>query len=253
MPHSPAERRQEILEQIRFRGYTLAADLSAALHVDSSTVPRDLQRLERAGLIRRSHGGAVLADPAETIDTPYEVRRGQHALAKAAIGAAAAALVQDGQSVLIDNGSTTYAVASALRDHRGLTVMTNDLMVAMCLRAHGHHQVHLTGGLLLKTVYTLVGPGAIGSIEGLNVDWAFLGAEGIHPTAGISNINVVEIPVKQAMIAAAERVVVIADSSKLGKRSLTAVCALDDVYAVITDTGAPESLRQEFGSVLRCV
>lgn len=253
MPHTPAERRQEILEQIRAHGYTIAAELSAALHVDNSTIRRDLQRLERAGLIRRTHGGALLADPAETIDTPYEVRRGQHATAKAAIGAAAAALVDNGQTVLIDNGSTTYEVAAALRDHRGLTIVTNDLMVAMCVRSQGVHQVHLTGGLLLDTVYTLVGPSATQSIEGLHVDWAFLGAEGVHPTAGITNINVVEIPVKQAMIAAAERVVVVADSSKLGRRSLASVCSLDEVHTIITDDSFPHQERSAYGTALRCV
>ena len=253
MPQTPAERRQAILDQVRDSGYVRAVDLSAALHVDSSTIRRDMERLERAGLIRRMHGGALPADPADTIDTPYEVRRSQHLAEKTAIGAAAAALVEDGQSVLIDNGSTAYQVAAALGDHRGLTVVTNDLMVALCLRNQGVHQVHVTGGLLLDTVFTLVGPIATQAVEGLHVDWAFLGAEGVDPEAGITNINVVEIPLKQAMISAARRVAVVADSSKFARRSLATVCALDAVDAVVTDDGLAPEARAAYGPTLRCV
>jgi DeoR family transcriptional regulator, aga operon transcriptional repressor len=252
MPQTPAERRQAILTLIGERGYLAAADLSSALHVDSSTVRRDLERLERAGLVRRTHGGALPADPTDTVDTPYEVRRARHRAAKQAIGAASAHLVQDGQTVLIDNGSTTYEVAASLKDHRGLTVVTNDLMVAMVLRSHSRHQVHLTGGLLLDTVYTLVGPAAVETLRGLHVDWAFLGAEGVDPEAGITNINVVEIPVKQAMIAAAEHVVVVADSSKLGTRSLATVAALDQVDVIVSDSGVPADMRVDYAPQLVC-
>ena len=253
MSQSSAERRRVILERVRADGYCAAAELSRRFHVDGSTIRRDLDQLERAGLVRRTRGGVLPADPAETIDTPYEVRRSQHAPAKVAIGAAAAALVEDGQSLIIDNGSTTYQLAAALRHKQHLTVVTNDLMVATCLHGHPTHQVHLTGGLMLSTVYTLVGPTAVQSLAGLHVDWAFLGAEGVHPQAGVSNINVVEIPVKQAMIEAAERVVVLADSSKLGRRSLAPVCSLQDLFAVVTDDGLEEDERGQYGPRLQCV
>jgi len=144
-------------------------------------------------------------------------------------------------------------VAAALGDHRGLTVVTNDLMVALCLRNQGVHQVHVTGGLLLDTVFTLVGPIATQAVEGLHVDWAFLGAEGVDPEAGITNINVVEIPLKQAMISAARRVAVVADSSKFARRSLATVCALDAVDAVVTDDGLAPEARAAYGPTLRCV
>jgi DeoR family transcriptional regulator of aga operon len=253
MPQTPAERRQAILDAVRSTGYVRAVELTEKLHVDSSTIRRDMDRLERAGLVKRMHGGALPADPEETIDTPYEVRRSQHSKAKAAIGRAAAALVQNGQTVLIDNGSTTYEVAAALKDHRGLTVVTNDLMVAMCLRAQGVHQVHVTGGLLLDTVFTLVGPVATNAVEGLNVDWAFLGAEGVDPDAGVTNINVIEVPLKRAMIASAAQVVVVVDSSKLGKRSLATVCSLDSVDIIVTDDQIPDEARGAYGTALMCV
>lgn len=253
MTHSPADRRQVILDRVRASGYVGAGELARALHVDGSTIRRDLDRLERAGLVRRTRGGILPADPADTVDTPYEVRRSQNAGAKTAIGAAAAALVEEGQTVVLDNGSTTYEVAVALRRVRHLTVVTNDLMVALCLRGNPTHRVHVTGGLLLDTVYTLVGPTTVQALEQLHVDWAFLGAEGVHPDSGITNINVVEIPVKQAMIAGAERAVVVADSSKLGRRSLAPVCALGDVWAVVSDDGVPDAERAAYGPALRCI
>ncbi|MBT2409913.1 DeoR/GlpR transcriptional regulator [Streptomyces sp. ISL-12] len=253
MSESSAERRQAMLEHVRAHGYAGAGELAREFCVDGSTVRRDLAQLERAGLVRRTRGGVLPADPAEAVDTPYDVRRSQRSEAKRALGEAAAELVEDGQSLIIDNGSTMYHVAAALRQRQRLTVITNDLMVALCLSGHPTHQLHVTGGVMLDTVYTLVGPGAVASLRGLHVDWAFLGAEGVHPRAGVTNVNVVEIAVKQAMIEAAERVVVVADSSKLGRRSLAPVCELSAVSALFTDDGLPEEERAAYGAALRCV
>ncbi|MFD7710533.1 DeoR/GlpR family DNA-binding transcription regulator [Streptomyces sp. NPDC059785] len=253
MSESSAERRRFMLERVRARGYAGAQELAREFCVDGSTVRRDLAQLERAGLVRRTRGGVLPADPAEAVDTPYDVRRNQRAGAKRALGEAAAELVEDGQSVIIDNGSTMYQVAAALRQRQNLTVITNDLMVALCLSGHPGAQLHMTGGVMLDTVYTLVGPGAVASLRGLHVDWAFLGAEGVHPKAGITNVNVVEIAVKQAMIEAAERVAIVADSSKLGRRSLAPVCDLNAVSALITDDELPTDQRAAYGPNLRCV
>ncbi|WNE94457.1 DeoR/GlpR family DNA-binding transcription regulator [Streptomyces luomodiensis] len=253
MSESSADRRRAILENVRALGYAGAGELARTFCVDGSTIRRDLAQLERAGLVRRTRGGVLPADPAEAVDTPYDVRRVQHAEAKHVLGQAAAELVEDGQSVIIDNGSTMYQVAQALRRRHRLTVITNDLMVALCMSEHATHQLHMTGGVLLDTVYTLVGPGAVASLRGLHADWAFLGAEAVHPQAGVTNVNVVEIAVKQAMIEAAERVVVVADSSKLGRRSLAPVCGLESVHALITDDRLPPSERTAYGPALRCV
>ncbi|MEU5273984.1 DeoR/GlpR family DNA-binding transcription regulator [Streptomyces hygroscopicus] len=253
MSESSAERRRFILERVRASGYAGARELAREFCVDGSTVRRDLAQLERAGLVRRTRGGVLPADPADAVDTPYDVRRNQRAAQKRALGEAAAELVEDGQSVIIDNGSTMYQVAAGLRQRQNLTVITNDLMVALCLSGHPSLQLHMTGGVMLDTVYTLVGPGAVASLRGLHADWAFLGAEGVHPRAGVTNVNVVEIAVKQAMIEAAERVVIVADSSKLGRRSLAPVCDLSAVSALITDDELPAGERAGYGPALRCI
>jgi DeoR/GlpR family transcriptional regulator of sugar metabolism len=241
------------LDRVRANGYASASELAGEFVVDSSTIRRDLAELAHAGLVRRTRGGVLPADPAEAVDLPYDVRRNSRAAEKRALGEAAAELVQDGQSLIIDNGSTTYEVARALRSRHRLTVITNDLMVALCLSEHPTHKVHMTGGVMLDTVYTLVGPTAVASLQGLHVDWAFLGAEGVDPKAGVTNVNVVELDVKQAMIKAAEHLAVVADSSKLGRRSLAPVCPLSEVSVLLTDDQLPVAQRDAYGPALRCV
>jgi DeoR/GlpR family transcriptional regulator of sugar metabolism len=193
------------------------------------------------------------ADPAAAVDLPYNVRRVEHTPIKTALAEAAADLVRDGQSVIIDSGSTMYQVASALRARRNLTVITNDLMVGVRSAGHPTNRLHVTGGFLLDTVYTLVGPDAVDSLVKLHCDWAFIGAEAVHPVGGITNINVIEVPVKQAMIAGADRSVVVADSSKFGRRALARICSLAEISVILTDNELPQGDRDAYGPTLRCV
>lgn len=247
-----SERRRALLQRVRDMGYVDAAGLAEVFAVDGSTIRRDLAQLTRAGLIRRTHGGVLPAAPDAVIDVPYKVRAQHKAEAKQAIGRAAAALVQDGQTVILDNGSTTYQVAVELRSRNNLTIITNDLWIGVRTGGHPSNSLHITGGVLLNTVYTLVGPAAAASFAGIHADWAFLGAEGIDAAAGVTNINVVEIPVKHAMMAAAATKVFVADSSKFGRKAFATVCQLSDCDLLITDDGLPPEKRAAFGSRLRC-
>ncbi|XVQ09623.1 DeoR/GlpR family DNA-binding transcription regulator [Spirillospora sp. CA-255316] len=251
MPSS--DRRRILLERVQAEGYVSVKGLAQELCVDGSTIRRDLAHLERAGLIKRTRGGLLPADPAAAIDVPYNVRRLEHEPAKKALAKVAADLVDDGQSVIIDSGSTMYHVASGLRARNNLTVITNDLMVGVRSARHPTNHLHVTGGFLVDTVYTLVGPDAVNGLARLHADWAFIGAEAVHPRAGITNINVIEVSVKQAMIAAADRVVVVADSSKFGRRALASVCPLTDITMILTDDALPADARDAYGSRLRCV
>jgi DeoR family transcriptional regulator, aga operon transcriptional repressor len=247
-----SERRRALIQQVREAGYADAAALAETFGVDSSTIRRDLAQLTRSGLIRRTHGGVLPTEPDIAIDTPYEVRQRENLAAKQAIARAAADLVEDGQIVILDNGSTTYQIATELRRRRNLTIVTNDLLIGLRTAGHPTNRLHMTGGMLLDTVYTLVGPKAVSAFEGLHADWAFLGAEGIDPTAGITNINVVEIPIKHAMIAAATRTVFAVDSSKFGRRAFATVCPLTTADLILTDDGLLPESRPAYGDRLHC-
>lgn len=253
--HAPptSDRRRALLQRVREEGYVDAASLARELDVDGSTIRRDLLQLTRAGLIRRTHGGARAAEPDAAIDTPYEDRRRTNLAAKKRIARAAADLVQDGQTVILDNGSTTFQVAVELRRKRSLTILTNDLLIALRTADHPSNRLHMAGGILLDTVYTLVGPATVAAFSGLHADWAFLGAEGIDVAGGITNINVIEIPIKHAMMSAAAKTVFVADRSKFGKLALATVCPISAAHLILTDSTLPDEERARFGDWLRCV
>ncbi|WP_312243152.1 DeoR/GlpR family DNA-binding transcription regulator [Pantoea sp.] len=247
---SAAERRKQIVAMITEKGYLNAGELSAHFGVDSSTIRRDLSRLEKEGQVMRTHGGLLPVASSSHADTPYSVRRQMNSTAKSAIARYAASLVQDGQSLILDNGSSVFELALALKEKKNLTVLTNDLYTAFTLSHYPGITLHVTGGLMLENVYTLVGQDTIDKIDSMHVDWAFLGAEGVHPERGLTNINTVEIPVKQAMIRAARRTVVLADSSKIGYRALSHVCDLSAIDQVITDSRLSAKQRALWGDKL---
>src|SRR6185437_10913733 len=140
-------------------------------------------------------------------DLPYEMKSQERLAEKEAIAAHAASMVADGESVVLDSGSTTYALARAIAGRRNLTVATNDLHIAHFLAARGGVRLLVTGGQLIDSVFTLVGPTTVAGLGGLHVDWAFLGADAVEVEAGVTNVNTVEVPVKEAMLAAAARAV----------------------------------------------
>lgn len=245
-----SERRLQIVELIRERGYVNAGELSELFAVDGSTIRRDLSSLEKTGKLIRTHGGVLPAQDAHQGDTPYNVRRNMNMPGKAAIAQAALEYIQDGQSIILDNGSTVFQLALALKARKNLTVITNDLMIAMQISQYPGITLHVAGGLMLDNVFTLVGPDTVQKFENIHTDWAFLGAEGVHPQSGITNINTVEIPIKQAMIASANQTIVLADSSKLGYKAFAHVCGLEAITRVISDDERAVKQRSAYGDKL---
>ncbi|WP_034945120.1 DeoR/GlpR family DNA-binding transcription regulator [Erwinia oleae] len=245
-----AQRRARIIEMMSEKGYLNAAGLSEIFGVDSSTIRRDLSLLEKSGKIMRTHGGLLPVAGSNGSDTPYNVRLQMNAAAKKTIARYAASLVQDGQTLILDNGSSVWELAVALKDKKNLTVVTNDVYTAIALGNHAGITVHVAGGLMLNQVYTLVGQETVDKINSMHVDWAFLGAEGVHFENGLTNINTVEIPVKQAMIRAAEKTVVLADSSKIGYRALAHVCSLEEIDTIITEEAPTIKQRAKYGARL---
>ncbi|MEU6564286.1 DeoR/GlpR family DNA-binding transcription regulator [Nocardia nova] len=241
-------RRREILHRLATDGYVEAKALADELGVDTSTIRRDLDALERAGQAQRTHGGARPV-PGATAKLPYTMKEGERLPEKAAIGAAAASRVRNGDTVILDSGSTTYEVARALRDHTDLTVITNDLRIATLIAETPGTRLLVTGGEVLGSVFTLVGERAIAFLSGYTADWAFLGADAVDIHAGVTNMNTLEVPLKRAMITAAAAAVVVADSSKFGRRALAKVAGIDEITCAITDSELDPQLARQFGEL----
>lgn len=242
-------RRREIFHRLLADGYIDAKTLSTDLGVDTSTIRRDLDALAREGKVERTHGGARPVDGAGP-EVPYAAKKDVRRAEKSAIAAVAAAMVSDGESVVLDSGSTTYEVAVALRHRSSLTVLTNDLRIAKYVATFPDVRLLVSGGELLGSVFTLVGDHAVRFMSSYSADWAFLGADAIDPTAGITNTNTLEVPIKRALMGAAARTVLVADHSKFGQRALAKVATLDDVDVIVTDSGLAADRRDAYGDTL---
>lgn len=245
------QRKREILHQLYLTGYIEARQLAANLGVDASTIRRDLDALARDGHLQRTHGGA--RPLAGTIDLPYAIRQQEHLSAKHAIALAAAQLVQDGDRILLDSGSTTYQLAVELRHRANLTIVVNDLLIAHTVADYEGVRLLVSGGELLTSTYTLVGDRAIAFIGDLRVDWTFLGADAIDLDAGITNTNTVEIGLKRMMLAVASKRIVLADSSKFGQHALVRVAEVTEVDRIITDDGLSPTEAMAYGERLERV
>lgn len=175
----------------------------------------------------------------------FEEVAAQHAAEKSAIAGAAAMLVSSGESILVDVGTTAAAFAAALvarSDLTEVTVITNGITIALaCEAAYPRFSIVVTGGTLRPKQHSLVDPLAGAMLQTLSVDTVFLGCNGVHADAGVTNINLPEAEIKRTMIGASQRCVVLADSSKFGTRALAPVCAIGDIDVLVTDSNADEN------------
>jgi DeoR family transcriptional regulator, aga operon transcriptional repressor len=245
----PAEVRQaRIAAMVAELGFLRVRELSERFGVSAVTLRSDLDLLERRGSLRRVHGGAM-ALQGPRVERTFEEAAVDLAVEKAHIGQAAAQLVSSGEAVIVDVGSTTTALAQALltrTDLADVTVITNSLTIALELEgAAPRIGVILTGGTLRPKQHSLVNPLATTFLNQLSATTVFLGCNGVHPTQGVTNINLPEAEVKREMVAAARRVVVLADSTKLGAVTLATICPIEQVDVVVTDAGADHSVVEE--------
>lgn len=236
-----AERHEAIALAVRDHGRVSVIDLAAQFDVTGETIRRDLAALERSGYVHRVHGGAV--DPSLSTLTsgerPLTERIAERSEAKAAIGAAAQRFLPPaGSSVFFDAGTTTYQAARALADPRELTVVTNALGIAAALAGSPNVTLHLVGGRVRGITQASVGADAVAAVTRLRTSVAFMGTNGLTPGHGLSTPDPDEAAVKSAIVNGANRVVVLADSSKLGVEELVSFAPLADVDVVITDTDA---------------
>lgn len=187
------------------------------------------------------------------LDVPYETKELERRSEKRSIAQHAASLIGYGESLVLDSGSTTYALAEELAGRSDLTIATNDLNIAHFIARSGGVRLLVTGGQLIDTVFTLVGLQALASLAALHFDWAFLGADAVDAARGVTNVNTVEVQIKQAMLAAAGRAALLADSSKFGHRALAAVVGIEAFDTILTDDGLPAHQRGSYGERLVCV
>lgn len=218
----------------------LVSELARQFKTSQVTIRKDLDVLEGQGLIHRSHGGALPVREGALEDPTLLEKEKLHRKEKLHIAAAAAAMVKEGQVVILDSGTTTTAIARALRNFRKLTIVTNAVNIAAEL-AGTEVEVILTGGTLRKNSFSLVGPMAEEALRHLNADILFLGVDGIDALHGLSTPNLLEAKVNRMMVEGAKRVVAVCDSSKFGRRSLSQILPLSAIHGVITDRGIPKT------------
>ncbi|WP_344783503.1 DeoR/GlpR family DNA-binding transcription regulator [Gordonia caeni] len=241
------ERQQAIAGEVRARGRVAVTELAERFDVTGETVRRDLASLAQQGLLVRVHGGAVRPDVAAIGAEPDLQEREQSMLAeKTAIGAAAQAFLPPaGGSVLFDAGTTTLRAALALDPDRDLAVVTNAIPLAAHLSTLPRCEVTFVGGRIRGKTQAAVGVETVDAFRRLRVSVAFLGTNGLSRTHGLSTPDPDEAAAKRAMIAAADRVVLLVDSSKFNREDLVSFGALSDVDALVTDPGLDDSLRAE--------
>lgn len=239
-PHAD-ERRNRMLAVIQERAFSRVGELSERFGISEVTVRNDLAALADRGRILRVRGGAI---PRAALghERPFEESVTSFALEKLAIGRAAAELIQDGDSVLVDVGTTAVAAARALVERtelRDVVVFTNGLKTALELEpAIPRLTVVVLGGTLRPLQHSLVDPLAAHVLERISVGTLMLGCNGVHPTGGVTNINLPEAEVKRRMIAIAGRRIVLADGSKIGRVELAHLCRINEVDMVITGESA---------------
>jgi DeoR family transcriptional regulator, aga operon transcriptional repressor len=237
------ERRQHILELIQNQGRALVSDLSQQLNISQITIRKDLDYLQSKGVVQRSHGGALRVQSSALIDPTLQEKQKHNFREKERIAAAATKMVEEGQCIILDSGTTTTALAERLKRFKQLTVITNAVNIAAEL-AGTDFEVILVGGTMRKNSFSLVGPLAEDNLEEMHADILFLGVDGFDLEVGITTPNFLESRVNRAMVKAARLVVAVCDSSKFNRRSLSRIVPPGAIHHVITDQNLPKDIQE---------
>ena len=235
------ERRNQIVALIQREGRAVVTDLARQFGTSHITIRKDLDFLQQKGLIERTHGGALPLGTGALADPSLREKVKLHHREKVRIAEAAVKMVREKQCVILDSGTTTSAIARALRGVQELTVITNAVNIAAEL-AGTHIEVLLTGGALRKNSFSLVGPQAEDFLREISADILFLGVDGFDISIGLTTPNVLEARVNRAMVKSAQKVVAVCDSSKFGRRSLAMIVPPGAIHCVITDRGIAKSV-----------
>lgn len=241
------DRRRQIYELIREEGSARVSQLSKTFGVSEPTIRSDLEKLESQALVVRDHGGAYLRG-IDVLVRSQTLHHGENAEQKRLIGRKAAELVSDYDTLILDSGSTVTELAGNLLDRRGLHIVTNALNIALIVGSVPSFTIHVTGGEFKAPTLSLTGEFASTLFENVFVDKLFLAAAGVSLESGLTYPGLSDLPVKRAMIQAARRVYLLADSSKIGRKSFATLGNLSAVHVLITDAGIDGSSRRGFES-----
>ena len=239
------QRREKILAMIREDGQAKVTDLSRIFKVTEVTIRQDLERLEQEGLIRREHGGAILNQTRNDFGELQLVNQ-QNMAAKRAIAAEAVKLIHDGDTIILDSGSTTTEIAKLLVGFHNLQVITNALNIAMILGKESGISLNVTGGEFKSPTLSLTGDKAAQYFDGIHADKLFLATAGISLKAGLTYPSLSDLVVKKAMIDSVDTVYLVADSTKIGKSSFASLGALSMVDYIITDSNITQAKKDLF-------
>jgi DeoR family transcriptional regulator of aga operon len=232
------ERRRRICELLRDEGRVTVEGLATRFGTSQVTIRADLSALESVGALTRTHGGAL---PTEETDEPLDVKQLQHHAEKVRIAQAAVDLIRDGETIILDSGTTTAEIARALRksELKSINVITNALNVAALLMDVPSVRLIVPGGILRRESNSLSGPMAEAALATLQADRLYLGADGLDPEIGVMTPHLQEAELNAKMIRISRQVVVVADSSKLIRRNISIIAKVEQIHMLITDRGAP--------------
>jgi len=237
------ERQAQVEAYLQKAEFASLEELASHVGASVSTVRRDVATLEAHGVIRRTHGGARMIQAPKSDEYVFNIRDTKQVAEKEAIGAACAALLQPGQNVILDSGTTCFHVARHLGD-KVAQVITNSLPIANLFSGSNRHEVHLSGGVIYPRLGTLVGPDAVETFSRMHADVAVLSGSGIAAD-GIYNSHALLVDIQRAMIAGAAKVIFCFDHTKFDRRSTFFLTDFAPVDVVVTDAAAPKALVTE--------
>ncbi|HEU4633272.1 MAG TPA: transcriptional repressor AgaR [Flavisolibacter sp.] len=233
------ERHQAILDFLNKEGLVNVLELCKKLKVSSVTIRKDLKLLEDKGLLFRTHGGATLNNP-YTTDRPVKEKEKLQSEEKDRIGAFAAQMIHPNDSIIIASGTTVLAFARKIQSSTGLTVVTAALNVALELTRHPNIEVLQLGGIVRKSSSSVTGPYAQNILNDFFCTKLFLGVDGIDIEYGLTTTSAMEAHLNRQMIAVSQKVIVLTDSTKFGKRGFGRICMLQEIDQIVTDKGISE-------------
>lgn len=231
------ERHQLILKRLSEKGFVNVTEISKELDISSVTIRKDLKLLEEKNLLYRSHGNATAQNP-YVVDRHVNIKEKVMAEQKRQIALKAATMIENSDNIILASGTTINELARQLKSVQNVTVISASLIASQSLTNFSGTEVIQLGGLVRKSSSSVVGPMAEKMLEGFSVNKLFIGVDGIDPDYGLTTTNALEASLNKHMIEVSQKIIVLADSSKLNRKGFGKICTADQVDVIITDSGA---------------